>query len=247
MYQLPTAPRGNGQVLESVFQLTRAGFVRMLPYAILTTLLSAVPFVYLLYAGVLTDPAAVLRLAFSWSYWLAGLVMVAFSMLIYGAAMVRIESIAQGADVGIAPSFSAVLPRVPALVGALFGYMLAVVVGCMLLVVPGLYLMGALFLFAAAIVFDGKGPIESLGHSLNLVLGNWWRLAIISGIAIILLYLVYIVVGILVGIFMGFRGAELEFLFVVNMVSTLVGGLLMMPFFSALYVEMHREVKMRKR
>ncbi len=247
MYQLPTAPRGNGQVLESVFQLTRAGFVRMLPYAILTTLLSAVPFVYLLHAGVLTDPAAVLRLVFSRSYWLAGLVMVAFSMLIYGAATVRIESIAQGADVGIGPSFSSVLPRVPALVGALFGYMLAIVVGCMLLVVPGLYLMGALFLFAAAIVLDGKGPIESLGHSLNLVLGNWWRLAIISGIAIILLYLVYIVVGVLVGIFMGFRGAELEFLFVVNMVSTLVGGLLMMPFFSALYVEMYREVKMRKR
>ena len=49
-----------------------------------------------------------------------------------------------------------------------------------------------------------------------------------------------------VGLVMGFRGAELSFVFMINMVSSLVGGLLMAPFFAALCVEMYREVKMRK-
>ena len=45
---------------------------------------------------------------------------------------------------------------------------------------------------------------------------------------------------------MGFRGAELSFVFVVNLVSSLVGGLLWCRSFAALCVEMYREVKMRK-
>ena len=31
MYQLATAPRGIGQALDSIFQLARTGFLRMLP------------------------------------------------------------------------------------------------------------------------------------------------------------------------------------------------------------------------
>ncbi len=95
-------------------------------------------------------------------------------------------------------------------------------------------------------MLDGKGPIESLNHSHKLVKGNWWRLATIGGIAFIILYLVYLVAAVLVGFAMGFRGTDPAFVFMVDMVSTLIGGLLMMPFFSALYVEMYREVKMRK-
>ncbi len=248
MYQLPTGPRANGEVLDSAFKLARTGFVRMLPYAILTSLLSAAPSVYLLktYADVLADPAAVISFFFSWRSWLMGLAMIALGMFIYGASIVRIESIAQGADVGIGPSFGSTLPRVPGLVGAMFCFVLAVLVGCMLFVVPGIYLAGALFLFVPAIVLDGKGAIESLSHSYRLILGNWWRLAVIGGIALIIAYLVYLAVGVLVGLVMGFRGAELSFVIVVNLVSSLVGGVLMAPFFAALYVEMYREVKMRK-
>ena len=158
----------------------------------------------------------------------------------------RIESIAQGADVGLGSSFGATLPRVLALIGGMFGFLLAICVGFILLVIPGIYLLGSLFLFVPAIVLDGKGPIESLNHSHKLVKGNWWRLATIGGIALIMMYLVYLVAAVLVGLVMGFRGSDPAFVFIVDVVSTLVGSLLMFPFFSALYVEMYREVKMRK-
>ena len=105
MYQLATAPRGIGQALDSIIQLTRTSFLRMLPYAILATLMSALPFVYLLYSGVLDNPALAAQVIFSRGYWLTVLVMIPVSMLLYGASIVRIESIAQGADVGIGSSF----------------------------------------------------------------------------------------------------------------------------------------------
>ncbi len=105
MYQLATAPRGIGQALDSIIQLTRTSFLRMLPYAILATLMSALPFVYLLYSGVLDNPALAAQVIFSRGYWLTILVMIPVSMLLYGASIVRIESIAQGADVGIGSSF----------------------------------------------------------------------------------------------------------------------------------------------
>jgi hypothetical protein len=91
----------------------------------------------------------------------------------------------------------------------------------------GLYLLGSLFLFVPAIVLDGKGPIESLNHSHKLVKGNWWRLATIGGIALIMMYLVYLVAAVLVGVVMGFRGSDPAFVFIVDVVSTLVGSLLM--------------------
>jgi hypothetical protein len=246
MYQLATAPRGIGQVLDSIIQLTRTSFLRMLPYAILTTLISALPFVYLIYTGVLNNPALAAQVVFSGGYWLTILIMIPVSTLLYGASILRIESIAQGADIGIGASFRAALPRILALIGGTIGFMLAIGVGFVLLVIPGVYLLGSLFLFVPAVVLDGKGPIESLNHSHKLVKGNWWRLATIGGIAVIIFYLVYLVAAVVVGFIMGFRGADPAFVFMVDMVSTLVGGLLMMPFLSALYVEMYREVKMRK-
>ena len=246
MYQLATAPRGVGQVLDSVIQLTRTSFLRMLPYAVLSTLITALPFVYMLYSGALDNPALAAQVVFSRSYWLLVLIVFPVSTLLWGASIIRIESIAQGADVGIGSSFRASLPRILALIGGMFCFMLAVGVGFVLLVIPGIYLLGSLFLFLPAVVLDGKGPIESLNHSQKLVKGNWWRLATIGGIAIIMLYLVYLVAAVLVGFVMGFRGGDPAFVFMIDMVSTLVGGLLMLPFFSALYVELYREVKMRK-
>ena len=246
MYQLATAPRGIGQALDSIFQLARTSFTRMLPYAILTTLMSALPFVYMLYSGALENPAIAAQAVFSSGYWLTVLVVLPVTTLLYGASIVRIESIAQDADVGIGSSFRTTLPRVLALIGGMFCFLLVIGVGFALLVIPGVYLLGSLFLFVPAIVLDGKGPVESLNHSHKLVKGNWWRLATIGGIAVIMMYLVYLVAALLVGLIMGFRGADPAFVFMVDMVSTLVGGLLMFPFFSALYVEMYREVKMRK-
>ena len=199
MYQLATAPRGIGQALDSIFQLARTGFVRMLPYAILTTLISALPFVYMLYSGALENPALAAQAVFSGGYWLTVLVVLPVTTLLYGASIVRIESIAQDADVGIGSSFRTTLPRSPRADRRDVGFPAGHRRRFRAPLIPGIYLLGSLFLFVPAIVLEGKGPMESLNHSHKLVKGNWWRLATIGGIAIIMMYLVYLVAALVVG------------------------------------------------
>ncbi len=247
MYQLATAPRGIGQVLDSVFKLTGTAWLKMLPYALLGTVLSAVPFVYLLSTGVLDDPVRMATFSVSPAYWLTIAVIFPINMCLYGAGIARIESIAQGSDIGLGASFGAALPKVFTMIIATICFMLVVGLGFVLLVIPGIILLGSLFLFVPAIVLDGKGPVESLKFSHKLVWGNWWRVATIGAVSLIILYLIYMLAGLLIGLFAGgMLVSDPATFFIVNMIATMVGGLILTAFFFALYAELYREVKMRK-
>jgi hypothetical protein len=246
MYQLATAPRGIGQVLDAVFRLTRLAFTRMLPFAVLAGLLSAVPFVYFITSGALDNPATLAAFELSPAYWITTLLMVPLNFLVYGAGITRIESIAQGADVGFGAAVSRTLPRILPIVVASILYVLAVCVGLVLLLVPGLILAVSLYMFLPAILLDGKGPAESIGYSHKLVWGNWWRVATISTVALIIMYLLFLIAGLLLGVFAGFGNADLATMFLIQMGATVVASLLVMPYFMALYVEVFRELKMRK-
>jgi hypothetical protein len=246
MYQLATAPRGIGQVLDSVFQLTRTTFTRMLPYAFLAGVLSAVPFVYIMTTGALDNPAALANFELSPAYWVTTLLMVPLNFLVYGAGILRVESIARGADIGFGDSVSRTLPRIVPIIVAAISYVLAVGVGLVLLVIPGLILAVSLYMFLPAILLEGKGPIESLGYSHKLVWGNWWRVATISTVALIIMYLLFVIAGMLLGLFLGFGGADLATMFLVQMGATMIASLVVLPYFMALYVEVFREVRMRK-
>jgi hypothetical protein len=247
MYQLATAPRGIGQVLDSIFKLTSTAWLRMFPYAVLSAVLSAVPFVYLISTGVLDDPEELAKVGLSPAYWILIAIIMPVSLCLYGAGVARIDSIARGADIGFGASLRAALPRLVAMIVASICFTLAVAIGLVLLVIPGIILIVSLFYYMPAIMLDGKGPVESLTFSHKLVWGNWWRVATIGTIAAIIVYVVYLLLGLAFGLFVGFGGsADPATLFIVNMVATLLGGLLITTFFFALYVELYREVKMRK-
>ena len=158
------------------------------------------------------DPAAVIHFFFSWRSWLLGFVMIALGMFIYGASIVRVESIAQRRRC----RYRCVVPGDLAAsswhsIGACSASSGDPSSAARLFIIPGIYLIGSLFLFVPAIVLDRKGPVESLGHSHRLVMGNWWRMATIGGIAFIILYLVYVVAAVVVGFVMGFRGTDPAF------------------------------------
>ena len=101
-------------------------------------------------------------------------------------------------------------------------------------------------MFLPAILLDGKGPVESLSYSHKLVWGNWWRVAAIVTVALIIMYLLFMIAGLVLGIFAGFGNADLATMFMVQMGATIIASLLVMPYFTALYVELYRELKMRK-
>lgn len=246
MYAIATAPRGIGQVLDSVFYLTRRAYLRMLPYTILSTLVSVAPYLYALVTGAFDSPERIVTFGETAGYWIAILVMVPVTMFLYGAGIVRIESIAQGQDMGFGASMRRGFVRLGALLVSLLCCMLVIAVGVVLLVVPGLILTFLLMMFVPAVVIDGKGPIEALRHSRTLVWGNWWRVATISVVASIIMYVLFMIAGILVGYLAAANGGDPAFVFLFEFAVTAASGLLMTVFFYALLAELYREVKMRK-
>jgi hypothetical protein len=97
-------------------------------------------------------------------------------------------------DETVGELFSAAAPFILALIGfgVLFG--IAVTIGFVLLIVPGLILITFWSVGAPAIVVEGIGPIEAFGRSWRLVRGNAWSvfgtllvvLLIVIGIGIVL-------------------------------------------------------------
>ena len=246
MFQLATAPRDIGQVLDSVFRLTGILFVPMLPLALISGLISLIPLAYILLSGAIGDPAAASRAIFSFGYWGSILVMLPLSMIVYAACILQGESIAQNSRYGVGKCLAFVAPRVITLVLALIMYMIAVAIGTVLLVIPGLILMVSLYMFLPAIVLDGKSSFESLTYSHKLVWGNWWRTAAIATIAVIMIYVLFLLVGLAIGLVMIVTGFDPVIAFLLEAVVTLLSGLLVTPFFVALYLEIYRELKMRK-
>ncbi len=53
-------------------------------------------------------------------------------------------------------------------------YLLIVLAGILLLIIPGIYFAVRLYLYPNAIVVDRKGPLESLKRSWKVTKGKWW-------------------------------------------------------------------------
>ncbi len=75
---------------------------------------------------------------------------------------------------GSLESFVFALRRYPDVLMATVIYALAVVLGSMALIIPGIYLAVRLYYFADAILIDGEGAISSLKTSWRIAKGNWW-------------------------------------------------------------------------
>jgi hypothetical protein len=98
---------------------------------------------------------------------LAGLL---FWLIVAGVAHSYTDRLVSGAQVQgsvgeLLDVTTGVARRLPSLLGVLLAYSVAVTVGFVLLVVPGLYLSVRLLLAFPACVIDGKGVVESLSTS----------------------------------------------------------------------------------
>lgn len=100
------------------------------------------------------------------------------------------------ADVGIGELFRRVRPRLPALIAAGLIAGIAIGVGLLLLVVPGLFLLTHWFLIGPVIVLEGKSAGEAFGRSWELVKGNAWSAFGLILATIVVVILASIAIGI---------------------------------------------------
>lgn len=245
MYQAPTAPQNVGGVLDNGFALFRVSIGVVFVLAVISGLISA-PFERLAQAVVAGEPglgAYALALAM-------GIVVMVLSTLFTAAIVWLIDRIGAGDRPRTSEAFAVGLRRVPALIGAGILYVLAVTVGLVLLILPGIFAGVALMFFFTAIIVDGKGAIAGLQYSWQLVRGNWWRTAGLALIIMVVLLLLYLVIGIVVGIVVALgTDAVLEEgqlpWYVDFIVTPLITGVVA-PLAYALFLSVYGDLKLRR-
>jgi hypothetical protein len=271
----PTQPQSIGGVLDTMFQLYKATLVKLLPLSLLMAVANSPPSIYAFVRGSALDPAnpaAMLATFTSPGYWAAVLVGWLAVTWTSAAGMLKSASIGAGNEVSAGTALQRSLGRVPWLVIAVILYILVIGLLALFAMVPYRLMAGvsvssiavssllslpclivaiALVLFTPVCLLDNKGPIGALAGSRRLVWGNWWRTLAILTVGGIIIFVFYLIAAALIGavlpivILSGSENAAM-----VGMLSTLLIGvlvsLLMTPFFSALFLSLYWDLKLRK-
>jgi hypothetical protein len=89
--------------------------------------------------------------------------------------VVAVQTLARGQEPTVGSTLRAAAPRLPAAVGAVALYSLAVAGGLIAFIVPGVWLGVRWYFAAQAAVVDGLGPVDALRRSAEIVATRWWR------------------------------------------------------------------------
>jgi hypothetical protein len=164
---------------------------------------------------------------------------VAAQALYAGVVVKAVEDMRDGRrDLGLGELFSAAVPSIWPLVGGgiLFGILL--VVGLILLVVPGLVFLTWYCLYPAIVVIERERVFAAFTRSRDLVRGNGWR---VFGIVLVTIIITSVIANVLQRI-----GHDVSDGFVGAAIGSFVGGLITAPVFaitvSVLYFDL-RDLK----
>jgi hypothetical protein len=176
---------------------------------------------FIVYASVALI-SLVLTLLLSWfGALLGGVVSLIAAFWLQGALVRAVEDVRDGrADMSLGQTFESVRPHLGSIIVAGFLAGLAIVIGLLLLIVPGLVLLTWWILIVPAIVLEGKSAGESFSRSRELVRGYGWN---VFGV-IILTLLIYIGISIVLRLILTPLADWLE-----SFVASIVVGTLAIP------------------
>ncbi|HWB57566.1 MAG TPA: hypothetical protein VG479_11575 [Gaiellaceae bacterium] len=150
--------------------------------------------VYIVVAGL----SLLLAFLLGWfGAWLGALIGFVGWYWLQGTLIEAVSDVRDGrADQTVSETFGRVWPRLGAIIvaGILLG--LAIGIGLLLLIVPGLYLLTIWVAVIPAVVLENRGIIESFGRSRDLVRGHGWNVFGVIILTILLLIGISIVVGV---------------------------------------------------
>lgn len=175
---------------------------------------------------------------------IAGYIVATF---LYAAMITRLGHVAAGESSSLAEDLATGIRRgLPLLIGSLL-YALAVVVGLILFVVPGSYLMVTLSFMGFPLVLERRGPIESLRISHRLVKGFWWRTATLVSMAVLIAALPGMVVDSVLDLAVGVMmvSGSLAGTVVLGLLSAVLYAVLL-PILVCLVYSIYADLRLRK-
>ena len=153
---------------------------------------------------------------------LGSLVQIVAAFLLQATLVKAVQDVRDGrADMSIGDTVRAAVPYLGPVAGASILAGIAITIGLLLIIVPGLYLITIWAVIVPVIVLEGTGALGSFGRSQRLVRGNGWH---VFG-TLVLVYIIMLVVGIILGLIFSALPHSLA-----NGLSSVISGTLIAPF-----------------
>lgn len=188
--------------------------------------------IYAIVAGI----SVLLTLILGWlGILLAALVGIAGSFWVQGTLIEAVRDVRDGrADLSVGDTFHRVLPVLNRIVvaGILLG--LAIGLGLVLFIVPGLVVLTFWIFVVPAIVLENRGIGDSFGRSLDLVRGHGWNVFGVIVLTFLLLFGVSLVISLLLAPVEDWLG---------SLISQIVGNTIVAPFAAVVWTLAYYRLK----
>lgn len=181
-------PATTGEVLDAGFVLFRRTLPLCLPWSLLAVLVGNLPSAYQLLSG----QSLALWSPKDFGWWALMVAAASLSLWAWCLIVLRQLGVARGERRSLCADAGLALRRLPQALALIVGALLAVLLGLLLLVVPGTYLGVALWPGITVLMAEGRGARAAADRSLQLVRGSWWHTATILGVASSALLALYV-------------------------------------------------------
>lgn len=163
----------------------------------------------------------------------------------------RIWSFAGQSEMSTVAAYRSSLSAVPKAVVAGIIYSVAVVIGTLALVVPGIYLSIALAMAIPCALFEDLRAVVACRRSARLVRGAWWRTATVLSLPATAYLVIVVAVAAALYVHYGFR--DPDFGLVIGMIPRVASSFLcalitavMMPWFIAMTLVVYNDLRVRE-
>lgn len=163
---------------------------------------------------------------------IAALIEMVVSIFTLGAVTIAVSDVCLGNAPALGRSYSAMGRVFGKYLGTYFIYMLAVILGMIALVVPGLIAAVFLLFCLPITVIERRGPIEAIRRSVALGKDFYWRNAGVLLLAILVAVLLMFLIAIVVGTVLGVAGASptgFAFSIIIAILTSLAAPLFQVP------------------
>jgi len=249
MSALPTHPQSIGKTLDGGIKLYIRGLAKVFPISLFIAIVGALPNLVQsnpsMLGGIELKTLGVGVLVYFVIMMVIGVSIASGIVRYYG-------DLAAGGMPTVGASVKAGFRKVIPIIIAWILYGIAITLGMVALVIPGIILMLSLFLFWNAIMLDNKGIIESLKYSHSLVWGNWWRTLAVLTVPLLIAMALYAILMTVLGVNMAMMAGagnvapdQAQVLLWFSIAAAVVNAVIY-PLFYAVTVVLYHDLKLRK-
>jgi len=178
--------------------------------------------------------------------WLAILIAIPIYGILYSALIANVNGIATGQALSAAGAVRRGVRLLPRTLLLGFFVICIVVVGLLLLLVPGIYWAVTLQLSFVALVVEEAGVSRSMARSRGLIKGYWGRAATLVSYVALINLAAYLAVSLFTGVVALIFGAGGSATSAVSQLLSLAADTLVAPLYPAVFVAMYYDFKSRE-